>query len=140
MIQLWTWIAALLGVPQAIAEAVSKILASLLGVAPTIGGAMLVGGILAGCAGKNPDLTQKEQEQRMDNSMDRLEDANFIGDIDMEANSGGSPVGAHASQSFWLGPKDAIFRLKCKGSVDFTKPPRERSPAKNEPPDKVPGG
>jgi hypothetical protein len=58
--------------------------------------------------------------------MARLEDANFVGDIDLETDSGGSPLGIHARQSFWAGPAESTLRVKAKGRVDYTQMPRPK--------------
>lgn len=85
------------------------------------------GGCLLGCAGKNADITQDQQEARLDNAMSRLEDANFVGDIDVELNGGGSPLGLHARQSFWLGPAESTVSVKAKGKIDYTQIPRPKA-------------
>jgi hypothetical protein len=88
------------------------------------------GGCLIGCAGANADITQDQQEVRLDNAMSRLEDANFVGAIDIDVTGGGSPVGAHARQSFWLGPAESTVSVKAKGAVDYTKDPRPSAATK----------
>jgi hypothetical protein len=82
------------------------------------------GGCLVGCANANTDITQDQQEARLDNTMSRLEDANFVGDIDVQSDSGGSVLGAHARQSVWLGPAESTLHVKAKGKVDYTQLPR----------------
>lgn len=92
--------------------------------------------MLAGCA--SAPKTEAEAKASAINSqknlavlgaaMDALEDANFEGEVVLE--TGGSPLGFHARQSFWAGPAESVFRVN--GRVDFTKVPRPSEPSTDD--------
>ena len=83
---------------------------------------LLLGGMIAGlfgCAG--PNATFDQRQQRIGTALDALRQANFDGEFDFQ--EGGSMLGVNACTNWSLGP--AQSNLHVRGTVDFTKPPRQ---------------
>ena len=84
-------------------------------------GAILAIGLVGGCSGKSKDISQVQQEERIDNFVDRLRQARFKGRAWVRL--GGSPLAFHMTQSFEVGSKQSDMGFE--GDMDFTQAPRK---------------
>lgn len=73
-----------------------------------------------GCiSGKDLSFEEKKQAQAV--FVEGLKDGEFEGEVDMELDHSGSPLGFNNTNRVSLGSDQSHLRLRAKGKVKFTK-------------------